>query len=422
MSCGGAGGRLFGKPAAQGRAVRTVRAHHILQRKTGKVWNMTKRETEYEDYDSGKVRRSGRTADRGETRGMPDRGETGRTPDRGGRTVRTSAKNSVRRRRRRKRRIRRLCWTAAFLLTMIMAFLAVGKLASDFLGEDGLLSPESVRVFREEGESAEEDAPVYPELSHLYSTHAALADGGTGEILSEYRGDEKVYPASLTKIMTALLTVEHVESLDVSVTVPEEIFPALYAEDASMAGFLPGETVSARDLLYGILLPSGAECCKALAVYISGSEEAFVGLMNQRAEELGLTRTHFCNSSGLHDEDHYSTAEDLCALLACALKDEDFRAAFTTRRYSTPPSNRHPDGITFYSTMFQAMEREEVKGGKILGGKTGYTQEAGLCLASLAEVGGKEYILVTAGAEGSHDTQPFHILDALGVYDQIGEM
>lgn len=365
---------------------------------------MTKRETDYKAYDSGKRRR------------------TERVPAAGGRTAGTSGKNSVRKRRRRRRRIRRLCWTAVFLVTMILAVLAIGRLASDFWGEDGILSAETARVFREKDGSAEENAPAYPELSHLYSTHAALADGDTGEILSEYRGDEKVYPASLTKIMTALLTVEHVESLDAAVTVPEEIFPVLYAEDASMAGFLPGETVSARDLLYGILLPSGAECCKALAVYISGSEEAFVGLMNQRAEELGLSRTHFCNSSGLHDEEHYSTAEDLCALLAYALKDENFREAFTTRRYSTHPSNRHPDGITFYSTMFQAMEREEVTGGKILGGKTGYTQEAGLCLASLAEIGGKEYLLVTAGAEGNHDTQPFHILDALSVYDQIGEM
>ena len=105
-----------------------------------------------------------------------------------------------------------------------------------------------------------------------------------------------------------------------------------------------------------------------------------------------------------------------------ALQYEDFRQAFSSSRYSTRPTNQHPDGFTFRSTMFKYMDSTEVVGGEIIGGKTGYTEEAGLCLASLAEVDGKEYILVTAKANGTHQTEQFHILDAINVYSQIGEL
>ncbi len=101
------------------------------------------------------------------------------------------------------------------------------------------------------------------------------------------------------------------------------------------------------------------------------------------------------------------------------MKNPDFREAFCSSSYSTSPSAQHPDGFTFYSTMFEKMDSAEVAGGEILGGKTGYTKEAGLCLASLAGVNGKEYILVTAKADGTHETEPFHILDAIAVYNQI---
>lgn len=258
------------------------------------------------------------------------------------------------------------------------------------------------------------------DVSHLYSSCAILTDASTGTILSEHRSNKKIYPASLTKIMTAILAIEHTPDLNEHIVVPDDIFSALYAEDASMAGFLPGEEVSCKDLLYGILLPSGAECCLTFARQIAGSEHDFVKMMNQKAKELGMSDTHFCNSTGLHDNDHYSTVKDLSLLLQYALKNEEFRAAFTSSSYFVQPTIQHPDGFSFQSTMFQSMDTTEVTGGEILGGKTGYTQEAGLCLASLAVVNGTEYILVTAKADGTHETEPFHILDALNVYNQIG--
>lgn len=257
-------------------------------------------------------------------------------------------------------------------------------------------------------------------LRNLHSSYAILTELDSGNTLAESRSAEKMYPASLTKIMTALLAVEYTEDLDEMMTVPEELFPELYSKDASMAGFQPGEVAYCRDVLYGILLPSGAECCKAYAEYIAGSEDAFVELMNEKAEELGMKHTHFCNSTGLHERGHYSTAEDMAVLLRYALSNEAFREAFTSSFYSVPPSRQHPEGFTFYSTLSPFIEQAQIMDGEILGGKTGYTKEAGLCLASLARVEGKEYILVTAKANGSHETEPFHVMDAVKVYNSLG--
>lgn len=259
------------------------------------------------------------------------------------------------------------------------------------------------------------------DLNRMYSRNAILVDAESGDMVAERNGGEKIYPASMTKIMTAILAIENSGDLSERVIVPPEIFPPLQVEGASMAGFEPGEEVTPKDLLYGILLPSGAESCIAFAERIAGSEDKFVDLMNEKAKELGMHDTHFCNSTGLHNAKHYSTANDIAVLLQYALKNQDFREAFCSSRYSTNPSAQHPDGFTVYSTMFQEMESAAITGREILGGKTGYTKEGGLCLASLAQVNGREYILVTAKADGTHQTEPFHVLDAVNVYNQIGK-
>lgn len=251
------------------------------------------------------------------------------------------------------------------------------------------------------------------------SRHALLMDARTGQVLARKRSGEEAAPASLTKMMTVLLATEALPDLDTPVTLPEDIFPALYKADASMAGFQPGETVTVRDLLYGAMLPSGAECCETLAREVSGSEEAFVARMNQKAAELGMTGTHFCNPTGLHDPEHVSTVRDMARLTEAALQNETFRKLFTTERYTVPATNCHPQGFTMHSTLLSQLDGTELHSGRILGGKTGYTGEAGLCLASLAEVKGREYILVTAGAGGNHSTAPYHIEDAVTVYRRV---
>lgn len=264
--------------------------------------------------------------------------------------------------------------------------------------------------------------PVVKELdlNGIHSPYAVLMQEKGGKVIGEINAEERIYPASMTKIMTAIVALEELDSLDQEITLSQEMFADLYAQDAMQAGFQPGETVKARDLLYGVLLPSGAECCIGLANAIAGSEEGFVKLMNKKAEKLGMDGTHFCDSTGLHDPEHYSTARDIAVLLKYSLGNQDFRAIIESARHSTPGTNIHEGGITYYSTLLKNLPDPSVTGGQILGGKTGFTNEAGLCLASFAEIEGKEYILVTAGAQGAAGEQ-YHIEDARTVYNRLGE-
>lgn len=262
--------------------------------------------------------------------------------------------------------------------------------------------------------------PVVQELdiSGINSSCAVLMQARGGKIIGEINGEQTMYPASMTKIMTAIVAIEELDSLDREITLTDETFAGLYERDATQAGFQPGETVQAIDLLYGVMLPSGAECCIALADDIAGSEEGFVELMNQKAEKLGMDGTHFCDSTGLHDPDHYSTAKDIAVLLKYAIRNDTFREIIESPYHSTAATNIHPDGITFYSSMFNNLPDPSVTGGKILGGKTGFTNDAGLCLASFAEIDGTEYILVTAGAFSAGTP---HIDDAVTIYNRLGE-
>lgn len=262
--------------------------------------------------------------------------------------------------------------------------------------------------------------PVVQELdiSGINSSCAVLMQARGGKIIGEINGEQTMYPASMTKIMTAIVAIEELNDLDQEITLTSDMFAGLYERDATQAGFQPDETVRAIDLLYGVMLPSGAECCIALADTIAGSEEGFVELMNQKAEKLGMDGTHFCDTTGLHDPDHYSTAKDIAILLKYAIRNDTFREIIESPYYSTPGTNIHPDGITFYSSMFNNLPDPSVTGGKILGGKTGFTNDAGLCLASFAEIDGTEYILVTAGAFSAGTP---HITDAVTIYNRLGE-
>lgn len=261
--------------------------------------------------------------------------------------------------------------------------------------------------------------PVVKELdiSGINSPYAVLMQVRGGRVIGEINGDQQMYPASMTKIMTTIVAIENLKDLDQEITLTNEMFEGLYEQDATQAGFQPGETVRAIDLLYGVMLPSGAECCIALADTISGSEADFVTLMNEKAAKLGMSGTNFCDTTGLHDANHYSTAKDIAVLLKYALRNDTFREIIESPYHSTPATNIHPDGITFYSTMFKNLSDTAVTDGQIMGGKTGYTGEAGHCLASFAEIDGTEYILVTGGASG---TGIPHINDALTVYNRLG--
>lgn len=315
----------------------------------------------------------------------------------------------------RKRRIRRKKQRRRVLISALVEVLILAVLAFAFCWNRGLGTKIS-------GFFGRFDRPPVKELdvTGVNSSNVVLMDAKSGTVIGDLNGKEQIYPASMTKIMTAIVALEAFSDLDHEITLSENIFYALDGQDATQAGFQPGESVRVRDLVYGVMLPSGAECCLALADEVSGSEEAFAAKMNQKAKSIGMKNTNFMNSTGLHDSEHYSTAYDMALLLKYALHNDAFRDVIESHFHSTPANNVHPDGITYYSTMFKNMSDTSVTGGEILGGKTGYTSEAGHCLASFAQIYDREYILVTAGAAADATGVP-HILDAKTIYNRLGE-
>ncbi len=242
-----------------------------------------------------------------------------------------------------------------------------------------------------------------------------LIDGETAEILYADYHQEVVYPASLTKVMTLIVAVENIDNLDDRITITHDMLEPLYAASASLAGFQTNESVSMRDLLFGCILPSGADATTALATYIAGTEAEFAKLMNEKADELGLKNTNFVNASGLHDANHYTTAEDMAVILKYAMEDNLCREVLSTVQYTTEETAQSPNGIVLHSSMFSKMYGTETDNVTIHGGKTGFTDQARHCLASFAVKDGKEYILVQMGGIDNYDV----IFEALDLYDLL---
>lgn len=222
---------------------------------------------------------------------------------------------------------------------------------------------------------------------------AVVMDADSGRLLYAQNPDKRLANASTTKIMTALLTLEQPDQ-DRYFTVDSD---AIQVEGTTM-GLQPGDSVTLHQLAAGMLLPSGNDAANAAAVEIAGSEEAFVRLMNQRAAELGLENTQYRNPSGLDAEGHYSSARDLAALAAHALENEDFEDIVSKQEirmaFGNPPYNR-----SLYTTN-KLLERYPYA----IGVKTGYTDDAGLCLVTAAEKDGTRLIIVTLNGKDDVNT------------------
>lgn len=338
-------------------------------------------------------------------------------------------------RRKRRNTVRYLTGAVVFLLVLII-FGVILIIRSKDSGEDGgsvqtgmmsVSEAEAVPVtevtsdtpIEQTGETA---APfvVYPERtkgskefsSEYDAEYAVLIDAETNEIVSYRNSSKKMYPASLTKVMTLIVAVENNSDLSETIQITSDMVDPFIWLDASRAGFLPGETPTVEDTLYGMILMSGADAALAVAVHTSGSEEAFVELMNEKAEQMGLKNTHFTNTVGLHDEDNYSTAEDMALILEYALRDKECRDVLSAVEYKVAPTEQNPEGLTFESTLFSRMYGDEMPNVIIQGGKTGYTDESGNCIETFAEVNGRTYILVFAGGK----TRWNMIYDTLSAY------
>ena len=246
------------------------------------------------------------------------------------------------------------------------------------------------------------------------SDHILIVDDDTGQVLFDKYGMYKIYPASMTKLMAVLLAAENLPDPDQQITITYEMLAGLAEANASVVGYAAGTTVSVRSLLYGALLPSGADAVHALACTVSGSVSAFVDRMNQRAAELGMNSTHFVNPTGLHDPEHYTTCSDLAILMSACHKIPLLHEIMTTPVYTDEA------GFTMRSTAYTAMYANNVTIAGYDGGKTGYTNPAGHCLASYLTLNGMNLIVITA-----HAMTPYadwaHVRDTAFVADWMNE-
>ncbi len=236
----------------------------------------------------------------------------------------------------------------------------------------------------------------------VVSSYAVLVDTQSGEIVAQRNAKTIINPASMTKVLTVLVAAEHVTDLDDTFTITQEITDYSYRNDCSVVGWEVGEVVTVRDLFYGTVLPSGGDAAVALAEYVAGSHEAFVELMNDKLEELGLSSTaHFTNCVGLYDENHYCTVYDMAMILQAALDNPICREALSAKKYTTSFTEQHPEGLLISNWFLRRIEDKDA-GGYVLAGKTGYVVESGSCAASCALDGNEnEYICVTADSTSS---------------------
>ena len=253
----------------------------------------------------------------------------------------------------------------------------------------------------------EPELPAAEDLGgKVQSEYAALLDMTEGRVIAAKNGDVAANPASITKIMTLLVAVENIEDLQATYTMSWKIINPPYEAGASTTGLSSGEETTFEALLYGCILPSGADATAALADYVAdhevdydpADEAVFAEMMNKKAAELGAVNTHFTNSSGLHDANHKTTASDMALIMAAAMKNLVCREVLMAKEYRTPATEQHPDGILLTSTAFRHIGSRDTC---ITAGKPGSTDQALNTLATYAKIDGHEYVFVSMCVNGS---------------------
>ncbi len=253
------------------------------------------------------------------------------------------------------------------------------------------------------------------------ATAALLYDIGSDTLVFAQDPDKRVYPASLTKIMTCLMTIEMQPDLEKIVTVTREGLRGM-EPGGSIAALQVGEQMSVRNLLYCLMVKSANDAASTLATENSGSIEAFVEKMNQRAAEIGCTGTHFVNPHGLHDENHYTTARDMAKIMKEAMKYPLFEEIFSTAEYVVPATNMSEErNLITTNYLLRSGGYPNVVDKRVIGGKTGFTTPAGRCLVSVAQKGTMKLISVVMGTQAVYGANRYTFI-RYGNFEETSEL
>ncbi len=242
------------------------------------------------------------------------------------------------------------------------------------------------------------------EAININAKSAILIDPANGDILYEKNIKDKAYPASITKLMTALLVIENAKLGD-NVTAAKSAFSDL-SDAGSSVGIKEGETMSVENLLICLMVASANEAANILAEHVAGSVDKFIEMMNERATELGCENTHFVNTHGLHDAEHYTCAYDITLIAREAQKHPELVKIYQMQKATIPPTNKSDERVFFSTNSLISPYKERTYLYKYATGmKTGHTTPAGLCLVSSAEKGDLSFISVVLGATTDPETK-----------------
>lgn len=261
-------------------------------------------------------------------------------------------------------------------------------------------------------------SPSYADSDNLktYCPSCILIEANTGKILYEKNSNDVRFPASTTKIMTAILTVENCNLDDVATVSHNAVYSIPY--DYTHASLKEGEELTIEQLLYALMIPSANDAAIVLAEHISGSVEEFAKLMNKRAEELGCKNTHFVNPNGIHSKDHTSTSYDLALMGKFAMQNSIIRKIVSTTQFTLPATNKYSKADRTFNNsndLLNTYSKYYYEG--TTGVKTGYTGEAGNCIIASAKKNDFEVILVVLGGESTNTGLSQRYLDCKTLFD-----
>ena len=279
---------------------------------------------------------------------------------------------------------------------------AAGEIIGEFPEEPEQPEKMEKLPFFEGYEVYKDDATKAIYSEEVISEYAILIDLKNGHVVAERNGFSKMYPASMTKVLTLLVAVEHLDDMSATFTMTQDIADFVYTNDCSQVGYAVGETMTVKELLYGLIMPSGGDAALALARIVGGSTEGFVEMMNAKVKELGLSDVaHFTNPIGIFDEENYCTPAAMAMIMKAALENQVCREVLGQHIYVTQPTEEHPEGITLSNLFLRRIEDRET-GGEVLGAKTGYVNESGNCAVSY-EISNNDnrYICVTGASKGA---------------------
>ena len=330
----------------------------------------------------------------------------------------------------------------AILLVLTLAFFIIVKVAGT-----GALSPSDDYndTLDDDDSTSQTSSPFKIEITNFYPTYAeeglvslsnaglnspnvALVDVAANKIIASSKSQTVIYPASLTKVMTLIVAFENLKSenqLKEQLTIEASVVDKMVAEKSSGYGFKTGDVLTVEELLHAVILYSDGIACLTLANYISGSEAAFVKLMNDKATEMGLQNTFFQNCTGLHHKYHYSTAQDIAAIMMYAMKNPHCANVMSAESFSLG-SHFRPETDNTYSLYNQSLHSSKFTQPikiTVTAAKTGYTgstddEESGYCFVSYGKSrDGKAFILVTAGA----GTVALRNQDTVTIYDKYAK-